>query len=301
MGDSAATVTASATPPSPPPPPPPPAEESCLPATLSTHAGGSEMPCFTAEDIRLVSTDAGKMSAPSNVFATLNEDLRVVNSNAMLGNDCDFLRIPPIDIRPNSAPAVIPKASLKCHAPGMLSSDLQSSGVREGICTDLFTSLGQTGASGLLSTPMQGSLDFNFPVSSTDEDPQHSSLVSIGLEQELRREQEVRGRSLSPKRSQPFDVAAPEQQQQAEPAQKILPSSIVERERPAIQPSGSKHEDLAKLRVQQQQLAHQLRSLQEQEWAILERRTSDTSLTGSSGGGGGGGGGGGVSTPGVSS
>ena len=120
---------------------------------------------------------------------------------------------------------------------------------------DLFSCLNEK--SGLLSTPIQGSLDFNFPVSS-DNDTQCSFAIS--LEQELRKDAEVRGRSLSPKKST-FEY----------PFREESPPPV---RRDIIHRDPLKTEDLSKLRLQQQELANQLRFLQEQEWAILERRPS---------------------------
>ena len=93
---------------------------------------------------------------------------------------------------------------LKCHAPGIFPDAHNRSGTD--LCNDLLTALAHNGekvGSALLATPIQGSLDFNFPVGDTT---QQDSIVSMGLELELKRDAEVRGRSLSPKRSQPFDT-----------------------------------------------------------------------------------------------
>ncbi|KAJ9460650.1 Pumilio domain-containing protein C6G9.14 [Diplonema papillatum] len=183
----------------------------------------------------------------------------------------DFLRIPSFDIRPNSAPAMIPKVPVghHCNPPGFETQTLPSEGTE-----------GETQRShgdykpGLLSTPIQGSLDFSFPLGS--EEPH--SFVSTSLEQELRRDAEIRGRSLSPRKlkyESVFSCSAKEGvSQPAGKGHEPRPGFVLPQAPDNRDVTNCRADDLLKLRMQQDHLASQLRSLQEQEWAILERRPS---------------------------
>ena len=233
------------------------------------------------------------MSAPSNVFATLNEDLRVVNSNAMLGNDCDFLRIPPIDIRPNSAPAVIPSmpsstlspqlppfcpfrrsvAQVPCARHALVGPAVQRRARRHlhrsvhvaradrclGAAVDAHAGVARLQLSRVehRRRPAAQLAGVHRPGAGAPQraGSQRAKLVAEALSAVRRGRPRAAAaaatgmRGLHPHR--PFCVLCTHLSlhltgTQAEPAQKILPSSIVERERPAIQP-GNKHEDLAVL------------------------------------------------------
>eukprot|EP01063_Lacrimia_lanifica_P000144 TRINITY_DN1005_c0_g1_i1.p1 TRINITY_DN1005_c0_g1~~TRINITY_DN1005_c0_g1_i1.p1 ORF type:complete len:803 (+),score=194.47 TRINITY_DN1005_c0_g1_i1:270-2678(+) len=227
-------------------------------------------------------------------------DVNLAEPSSGGSSDDDYLKIPPLEHRPSSAPAGGQHPEQGTEPAGAQAVDpcrLLSALAGRDAPPEPAPAQGQPGAVGALLVPSSsgGALDFNFessPVDDTKDD--YGPFVSVNLEQDLRRDAETRGRSLSPKRSNAFDLVG-------FPGERIAAvcDDDIHKRSPTSGACGSatppdsmglgslapgpasgtarKEEDLSKLRMQQEILANQLRSLQEQEWAILERRPSHDS------------------------